>query len=465
MRVVIFCHSLLSDWNHGNAHFLRGIATELLSRGHDVRVFEPRDAWSLENLTREHGTAPLQEFREVYPQLSSIRYDLAGLDLNAALRDADLVLVHEWNDSGLVARIGKHRQQHGRYQLLFHDTHHRSVTAPHEMEAYDLTHYDGVLAFGKKVRDLYLQRRWASRAWIWHEAADVRVFRPRLGTRPEGDLVWIGNWGDDERTAELHEFMMEPVKVLGLRARVHGVRYPAAALSALAEAGIVYRGWLPNYRAPEVFSRYRVGIHVPRRPYVQSLPGIPTIRPFEALACGLPLVCSPWDDAENLFTPGKDYLVAHNGAEMTRHLWAVLQHEELRRDLAIHGRRTILARHTCRHRVDELLSIYQSLEPVLRAGISVTRAVGPQAPVAAPSLVGRLAAAALGVIPAALCTAAAATLRKPPEAPPAPVEEPEQEVTPVPLPVLSLTPSGTLIHTPGTNGQAKQAAAVGEGRG
>ena len=56
---------------------------------------------------------------------------------------------------------------------------------------------------------------------------------------------------------------------------------------------------------PEVFARFRVTVHVPRRPYVEALPGIPTIRVFEALACGIPLVCAPWDDAEGLFTPGR----------------------------------------------------------------------------------------------------------------------------------------------------------------
>ena len=55
MRAVLFCHSILSDWNHGNAHFLRGVATELLARGHEVRIFEPRGAWSFENLVAEYG--------------------------------------------------------------------------------------------------------------------------------------------------------------------------------------------------------------------------------------------------------------------------------------------------------------------------------------------------------------------------------------------------------------------------
>lgn len=50
MRVVFFVHSLLSDWNHGNAHFLRGVVSELISRGYDVVLYEPRDAWSLQYL-------------------------------------------------------------------------------------------------------------------------------------------------------------------------------------------------------------------------------------------------------------------------------------------------------------------------------------------------------------------------------------------------------------------------------
>ncbi len=50
MKIVLFYHSLLSDWNHGNAHFLRGIVQELKVRGHEVLVFEPENAWSRQNL-------------------------------------------------------------------------------------------------------------------------------------------------------------------------------------------------------------------------------------------------------------------------------------------------------------------------------------------------------------------------------------------------------------------------------
>jgi spore maturation protein CgeB len=135
------------------------------------------------------------------------------------------------------------------------------------------------------------------------------------------------------------------------------VRYPDAARRALAGAGIEYLGWLPNFEAPRAFAAHRLTVHVPRRPYVEALPGVPTIRPFEAMACAIPLVCSRWHDAEHLFAAGEDYLVARDGAEMRRHLRALLSDPELARAVAERGRTTVLARHTCTHRVDELLRI------------------------------------------------------------------------------------------------------------
>ena len=361
MKIVMFYHTLVSDWNHGNAHFLRGVATELLARGHDVQIFEPKDSWSRLNLVSEHGDKPIRRFHEAYPMLESQPYQVETIDLKEALDGADLVIVHEWSDHSLVSRVGQNRKRGGRYRLLFHDTHHRMITDRKSMDAYDLSGYDGVLAYGKVLADIYRDTGRVQRAWTWHEAADTRVFRPIPGQELEGDMVWVGNWGDDERTQELHEFLIEPTKSLKLRARVYGVRYPIDAQTALADAGIEYGGWLPNFDAPQVFSRFKFTVHVPRRPYVRALPGIPTIRPFEALACGIPLICSPWNDAEDLFTPGKDFLVANNAREMREQMRAVLTDRKLATSLAEHGLKTIQQFHTCKHRVDELLQIYQEL--------------------------------------------------------------------------------------------------------
>src|SRR3982751_506765 len=164
MRIVLFCHSLLSDWNHGNAHFLRGVVSELQSRGHDVRVFEPDDAWSAASLVADHGAAALERVRAVYPTLDVTRYHPSRLDLAEVLDGADLVIVHEWSSHELVRRVGQHRRR-AHYTLLFHDTHHRSVSDPTSMGSYDLSDYDGVLAFGEVIRERYLALGWSTRAF------------------------------------------------------------------------------------------------------------------------------------------------------------------------------------------------------------------------------------------------------------------------------------------------------------
>ncbi|MFD1912764.1 CgeB family protein [Halodurantibacterium flavum] len=355
MRFLFYTHSLRSDWNHGNAHFLRGVMRDLVRRGHAVRALEPHDSWSRENLIRDRGTVAIDEFARAYPELTS---DIHGpeFDHEAALAGADVVVVHEWTDPALVARIGRARAAGGRFTLLFHDTHHRAVTAEGEIGGLDLDGYDAVLAFGETLRERYLAAGWGTRVFTWHEAADDSLFHPLPDQEPECDLVWIGNWGDDERSAELHEFLIGPARRLRLSSRVHGVRYPDAALAALTDAGIDYAGSVANTRVPEVFARHRVTVHVPRRPYVQALPGIPTIRVFEALACGIPLVSAPWLDAEGLFRPS-DYLTARNGEEMERHLSDLLADPAARAEQAERGLATIRARHTCRHRVEELLAI------------------------------------------------------------------------------------------------------------
>jgi spore maturation protein CgeB len=360
MRIVYFTHSLASCWNHGNAHFLRGVLRELVVRGHDVAVFEPQGAWSLQNLLADHGEAGLAAYRAAYPDLSSTAYG-KDFDLAAALDGADLVIVHEWNEPKLVAQIGKLRAQGGRFTLLFHDTHHRAVSEPDAIRAFDLTAYDGVLAFGETLAEVYRRWGWGERVFVWHEAADVALFRPPTEEGPREGLVWIGNWGDGERTGELEQFLFAPAQACGLPLDIYGVRYPKAALGMIERHGATYRGWLPNAKAPEVFARHLATVHVPRRFYAKTLPGIPTIRVFEALACGVPLVSAPWSDSEGLFRPGQDFLVARDGEQMEAHLRTLASDPWLRASLAASGLETILSRHTCAHRVDELLAVVRRL--------------------------------------------------------------------------------------------------------
>ena len=365
MKIAYLTHSLRSCWNHGNAHFLRGVLRELQSMGHAVRALEPASNWSLDNLLADAGEAGLQPFREAYPDLAPETYEVDA-DPAALIGDAELVIVHEWNEPALVAALGSLRKRRGGFRLLFHDTHHRAVSAPDEMRAFDLSGYDGVLAFGETLSEVYRGWGWAGRVWTWHEAADVRLFRPPTVEGERNGVVWIGNWGDGERTSELEHFLFNPAQAAGISLDIYGVRYPDEARATLARYGVHYHGWAPNARAPEIFARHLATVHVPRRFYATILPGIPTIRVFEALACGIPLVSAPWEDSEGLFRPGEDFLVARDGDLVARHLRALRDDVAMRAQLISSGLETIRARHTCAHRAAELLGVAARLNTPAR---------------------------------------------------------------------------------------------------
>src|SRR5439155_161635 len=198
LRICIFAHSWISDWNHGNAHFLRGLAYELDRLGHDVRCYEEVDSWSMTNLLEEgidRATEAFRNFRKAFPTLDVrfYRNDASLLTfLEEQLREADVVIVHEWNDPKLAEAI-------------------------------------------VSLKTRYAQER-------------------------------------------------------------------------LTDTGIEWRGCLPNMEVPQVYTRSALTVHVRRKFSANGLSGVPTIRVFEALACGTALVCSSWLDTEGLSRGGEDYV-------------------------------------------------------------------------------------------------------------------------------------------------------------
>lgn len=362
MKFVLFYHSFTSCWNHGNAHSLRGLCRELINREHDVVVYQPADGWSLTNALSAGGETALAEAARLVPgvDLRSYHAGTRDLDVDRALDSADVVLVHEWNEPDLVARLGRRRKHGGRFLLFFHDTHHRVITAPLEMEELDLDGYDGILAGGEVLREAYLDHGWGRQAFTWHEGADSALFKMDPRAPKERDLIWIGNWSGGERNLEIAEYLLEPLKDLQLKACAHGVQYPDVARARLAESGVSYAGWLPNHRMPDAFARARFTVLLPRRAYVDALPGVPPIRMLEALSCGIPLISAPWHDAEGLF-PSGSFLPVSSGEEMPAAMSLVLRDEDFAEDMVRSGLHAIRTRHTCGHRADELLSLIDGI--------------------------------------------------------------------------------------------------------
>ncbi|MCU1296251.1 MAG: glycosyl transferase, group 1 [Acidobacteriaceae bacterium] len=362
LKFRIFAHSWISDWNHGNAHFLRGLANELVNLGHEVRCYEEENSWSAANLRQEGddlAEAATRQFRQAFPLLD-VRFYRNDSSFPAfaerELREAGVVIVHEWNPIEIVETITSLKSKLG-FVALFHDTHHRAYTNPKQILRMPIHLFDGVLAFGEAIRRIYADGFGVERTWNFQEAADIAHFKP-LPAEKYADVVWVGNWGDEERSRELEEFLIGPA--LNMRDRkiaVYGVRYPEPALKKLDQAGIEYRGYLPNLEAPRVYARSVLSLHVPRKFYANGLSGIPTIRMFEVMACGSPLICSPWTDSEKLFRPSEDYVCVPDRRSVAATIQHLLRDETAREQLANNGLETIRKRHTCAHRAQELVEI------------------------------------------------------------------------------------------------------------
>jgi spore maturation protein CgeB len=335
--------------------------------GHDAVVFEPRMDWSLENLLQERcGEESLQQFAAIYPDLRIEMYEAGSISdtdtWREALKDFDVVLVHEWNPPALANTLLDLRETFG-YKMLFHDTHHRASSSPEQIRLFGVDSFDGVVVFGEVLRKIYRERFSMSRVWTLHEAADTSVCRPFVNVPEQQDVVWVGNWGDDERSEEIRSFLLEPAAAMAERSfTIYGVRYPQEAQEALRDAGVRYGGYLANLNAPAVYASSQLTVHVPRQQYAREMVGIPTIRVFEALACGVPLISAPWQDAEGLFREG-DMLFVKTGEEMQRAIKRLLERPGEAKAQAERGMETVQGRHTCRHRAEELTEI---IEEVLR---------------------------------------------------------------------------------------------------
>jgi spore maturation protein CgeB len=329
MRCVIFAAPTVGDGDEGNGRFLRGVCSDLLARGHEAVL---------------HRAAG------------------APLDLERVLDGVDLVITHDCVTPALINSIRQHHRSNAGYTLLFYDTHRRAATAPPEFRRFNLAGFDGVLAAGESIRQVYVERGWGDHVWTWHEAADTDVFAPHPGAVRNGDLAWIGNRHDLGAGHDLGTLVLEPARRLSLTGVVHGDHYPWRARLAIQRSGLRYGGPLAEHLVPAVWARHSFTVELPRPGL--ALPGVPSIRVFEALASGIPLISSPWDDAEQLLTAGRDYLVARDQREMEAAMRTLRGDRARAAELAKQGRATVLGRHTCRHRVDELLAIVDSLRPV-----------------------------------------------------------------------------------------------------
>ena len=344
---------------------------ELLARGHDVarlragRRLERRRTCVARARRRPRSTA----FRARLP--GAAQHALRPGDARSrrgARRRRPRASSTSGTTTTLVARIGEHRRAGGAL---------RAAVPRHAPPLGHRARRDGRLRSratttacsrsATSIRDLLpASAAGRSDAWTWHEAADIRVFHP-LPRRSRAKATSSGS-ATGATTSAPRELARVPARAGARRSacgpRVHGVRYPARRAGARSPTPA------SSYARLAAELRRAGGVRAPSRSRCTCRAG-PTSRRCPASrrsACSRRWPAAsrwsarPWDDGEGLFAPATDYLVARDGARDGAQLRArAATTERSPRARRRTGCATILARHTCAHRVDELLAIYAEL--------------------------------------------------------------------------------------------------------
>lgn len=356
MHIAFFGHSILADWNNGQAHFVRGLIRELCRLGHQCVFYEAKDNLATRQQVSCVGRSSLLETLRVFPFLRVRLHRDGSRDplgfLPQALEEADIAIVLEGAEPSLIRALP---EAVGPGQLcLFLDGRGRLPQEQSLYRGYGLERYGAVLAASRALAAQFTDRLGLERVEVFHPAADTELFYPRP-CRQDIDLLLVANGGEDlERP--LREYFLEQSLVFPhLRFCLYGIHYGEQARQQFRTAYRVdYRGWVPNAQTPPLYARSRLAVHLARESHLRGSPL--SSRPAEALATRTCLLTGPWED-EGLFREGEHYLQAASPQEMTKSIRYLLENRPARERIAEAGYRHLLERHTCRHRAEQLLGI------------------------------------------------------------------------------------------------------------
>ena len=367
MRIAFFYPSLIEDSECGTSNFIRGIITQLAEDGDEVKIFQP----STQNHQNSTAT-PTQNQNTIltFPLLNSSRIQILSIaphpvpliELEQHLEQIDLVLVHEQSSALLIHTLGELRKNRAPFRLFFHDHLHKILTNPTWILSLNLKHFDGVLTSRTETQRMYLNTGLTRQAWVWKEAIRTDEFKPTTLHHHTIETLHAGiKTRADYESPELQDCILSALKEMNLGIRLYGSYTVRPFSIEECRAHIYLRGKAHHARMPEIYSQSRVTFSTQQAPSQRCTPHLPSMRLLEALACGTPLISTPWEDTENLFTPGQDYLLTHHKDETKELVRLLLSDSHFRGELTQHARQTILNHFSTQKRAQELRVISQSL--------------------------------------------------------------------------------------------------------
>ncbi len=344
MKLVVLGLSLSSSWGNGHATTYRSLLRAFAARGHEV-LFLERDVPWYRGRNRD-----LAE-----PDFCRLAFydDLAGLDaFRGEVEAADAVVVGSYVPEGRA--VGAWAQEHARGAIAFYDIDTPVTVAA--LERGDCEYLSPELIPGYA---LYLSftggpmlRRLAAEFGspaprALYCCVDPDRYRPWTGEH-RFDLSYLGTYSND-RQPVLERLLLEPARrAPHLRFCVAGPQYPAAIDWPANVTRFEHVG--PADHA-EFYGVSRYTLNVTRADMVRA-GWSPSVRLFEAAACGTPIVSDPWDGLDDVLVPGRDVLVARDGDAVLAALTGMTEAERVA--LGEAGRARVLAAHTAAHRAAEL---------------------------------------------------------------------------------------------------------------
>jgi spore maturation protein CgeB len=352
LRVVILGLSITSSWGNGHATTYRSLVRALSQRGHRVLFLERDMPWYRAN--RDAVDLPPGSV-QLYHSIDELRGRW-----RSALADADLVIIGSYVPEGI--EVAAFLQSIGSGIVAFYDIDTPVTLASLAkggcayINAELVAGFDLYLSFTGGLALQMLERQYGVRAArVLYCSVDPDRHTP-IAAEPVWDMGYLGTYSADRQPA-LEELMCGPARRCPKEMfAVAGPLYPGeiswpANVERIEHVGPDRHGWF--------YSRQRFTLNVTRADMIR-MGYSPSVRLFEAAACGVPIISDWWPGLETIFVPGKHILLARSSRDVLRYLHEIPDRERLQ--IALRAREHLLARHTAAHRaialegyVDELL--------------------------------------------------------------------------------------------------------------
>jgi spore maturation protein CgeB len=348
MKLVVFGLSLSSSWGNGHATTFRALLRAFAARGHEVAFYE----WDAPWYGGRNRDLPHPDFcrLELYADWSAV----APRAL-AEAKEADAVVVGSYVREG--PRVIDALAGAGVEPLFFYDIDTPVTVAALRLGGAEYLRRDQVPLFaryfsftgGPFLADVLQAELGARDAVPLYCSVDAERYRP-VPPDPElsVDLAYMGTYAPD-RQPVVERFLVDvALRLPERRFMVAGPQYPRGTAWG---ANVRHVSHLPPSRHPAFYSSARWQLNATRADMVAA-GWSPSVRLFEAAACGAAMISDRWPGIDHFFTPGREILLPSSTDEVADILHATPDDD--RRAIGLAARARILAAHTSEHRAEEL---------------------------------------------------------------------------------------------------------------